>query len=147
MKTKLHALAGGIALVTIALFWTATVWSEVLGGPSDIVWVKSAILSGMVLLIPAMMVVGGSGFALAAGRVGKLVERKKVRMRVVALNGLLILLPSAFFLANRAQAGTFDTWFYTVQLAELVAGGLNITLLFRNMRDGFAMTRRRKLTA
>lgn len=147
MKTKLHALAGGIALVTITLFWTATLWSEVLGGQPDIVRVKTAILSGMVLLVPAMTIAGGSGFALAGDRVGKLVERKKARMRIVALNGLLILLPSAFFLAERAQAGTFDTWFYTVQLAELGAGGLNIALLFLNMRDGFAMTRRRRAAA
>jgi hypothetical protein len=144
MKTKLHAFAGGIALLTIGLFWTATVWSEVLGDQTDIMRVKAAILWGMALLVPSMMIVGGSGFALAAGRVGKLIDRKKVRMRIVALNGLLVLLPSAVFLAGRAQAGTFDIWFYAVQGAELLAGALNITLLALNMKDGFAMTRRQK---
>ncbi|MEP2120729.1 MAG: hypothetical protein ABJI81_20905, partial [Bauldia litoralis] len=66
------------------------------------------------------------------------------RMIAVAANGILILLPSAFFLAARAASDTFDTAFYAIQAIELVAGAVNITLLGLNMHDGFAMTRRRK---
>ena len=62
-------------------------------------------------------------------------------MPVIALNGILILVPSAFFLAARAGAGQFDTAFYAVQAVELLAGAVNIALMSLNMRDGFAMTR------
>ena len=64
-------------------------------------------------------------------------------MKLIAANGLLILLPSAVFLAMRAQAGLFDTAFYTVQVLELAAGATNITLLGLNMRDGMQLRKRR----
>lgn len=65
-------------------------------------------------------------------------------MQVAALNGLAVLIPSAVFLALRAQAGLFDTAFVLVQGLELIAGAVNITLLGRNMRDGLALRRRRQ---
>ena len=70
--------------------------------------------------------------------------RKSRRMKIIAANGILILMPSAFFLALKAQAGAFDTVFYTVQAFEIIAGATNITLLSLNMRDGMALRRRRK---
>ncbi|MHC2332263.1 hypothetical protein ACVIW0_001552 [Bradyrhizobium sp. USDA 4454] len=60
-------------------------------------------------------------------------------MPFVAGNGILILIPSALFLASRAQAAEFDATFYAVQAIELVAGATNIILLALNMRDGLKM--------
>lgn len=34
MIRKLHPVAGGLALATIALFWSATLLSEIFGGPA-----------------------------------------------------------------------------------------------------------------
>ena len=68
-------------------------------------------------------------------------------MKIIAANGILILMPSAFFLAFKAQAGAFDTAFYVVQAFEIVAGATNITLLSLNMRDGIALGLRRKPVA
>ena len=67
---------------------------------------------------------------------------KKKRMPLIALNALFILLPSAFFLASKAAAGSFDSWFYGIQVLELVAGAANITMLGLNIRDGLRMTGR-----
>ena len=58
----------------------------------------------------------------------------------IAANGILILLPAAFFLAGRAAAGQFDATFYGVQALELAAGAINLSLMGLNIRDGFAMT-------
>ena len=58
---------------------------------------------------------------------------------VIAGNGILLLIPSALFLASKASAGEFDTSFYLVQALELVSGGVNITLLGLNMRDGLKL--------
>ena len=63
-------------------------------------------------------------------------------MPFIAGNGLLILIPAALFLASKARAGEFDTWFYVVQALELLAGATNITLLGLNMRDGLKLTGR-----
>ncbi|MCC7039093.1 MAG: hypothetical protein IT516_02135 [Burkholderiales bacterium] len=139
MKSKLHGLFGAIALLCIATFWLSTVVSELFLDNAAVVAVKNAVLIGMWLLIPAMAATGGSGFALAKGRGGRLVDAKARRMRVVAANGLLVLLPSAFVLASWANAGRFDGAFYALQGVELLAGAVNVTLLALNMRDGLKL--------
>ncbi|MCC7098840.1 MAG: hypothetical protein IT500_04555, partial [Rubrivivax sp.] len=74
MKSKLHAAFGAMALLCIATFWVSTVVSELFMEPAAVAAVKNAILAGMWLLVPAMAATGGSGFALAKGRSGRLVE-------------------------------------------------------------------------
>ncbi|HEY6632797.1 MAG TPA: hypothetical protein VIZ90_15200 [Rhizobiaceae bacterium] len=142
MKIRVHAFAGALALLTICIFWSATVISEVFGDASAIAAVKNGILAGMLVLIPAMAVAGASGFSLGKGWKSKAVERKKRRMKIIAANGMLVLVPSAVFLAWKAGAGEFDAVFVAVQAIELAAGAVNITLLALNMRDGLALRRR-----
>lgn len=139
MKSKLHALAGAIALLCIGAFWTSSLVSELFFDERSVVHVKNGILRAMWLLIPAMAATGASGFALGKGRSGRLVDAKKRRMRLVAANGILILLPSAFALASMANAGRFDALFYAVQALELLAGAVNVVLIALNMRDGLRL--------
>lgn len=96
----------------------------------------------MLVLIPAMAAAGGSGFSLGKGWKSPAVLRKKRRMQIIAANGILILVPSAVFLASRAAVGEFDRAFAAVQAIELIAGAVNITLLSLNMRDGFALRKK-----
>lgn len=142
MKTKLHAVAGVIAFLTILTFWTSTVASELFGGPAAIAAVKGAILWGLIVLVPALAITGASGMALGRGRRGAAVAAKRKRMPFIAMNGLLILVPSAIFLALRAEAGTFDVAFFVVQAVELAAGAANLVLIGLNIRDGLRMTGR-----
>ena len=144
MKLKVHAIAGTIALLTIFTFWTSTLASELFGNHALITTIKTSILWGMLILIPAMITAGATGASLGKGWKLPVVARKSGRMKIIAANGILILMPSAVFLAYKAQAGTFDTAFYVVQAFELIAGATNITLLSLNMRDGIALRRRRK---
>ena len=142
MAARVHVVAGSIALLLIAAFWSVTVLCELFWSPAAVAAVKRAILYGVAFLIPALMVAGGSGFALSKGRGGKLIDGKKARMRVMALNGLLVLAPSAIFLARRAAAGHFDAAFYAVQTVELAAGAVQLTLLALNLRDGLRLSGR-----
>ncbi len=144
MKTKLHVLAGAIALLTILTFWLSSFYVELTGSHIDIAFVKASILKGMIILVPSMMAVGASGFALGGKWKGTRIARKKLRMKIIAANGMIILLPSAVFLAMRSGAGVFDLWFYVVQGLELIAGAANITLIGLNIRDGLALGRRHK---
>ena len=68
-------------------------------------------------------------------------------MPIIAANGVLVLIPSALFLAWKASASAFDSAFYAVQAVELIAGAVNVTLLSLNMRDGLRMTRRLPMSA
>lgn len=122
---------------------TSTVLVEVFGLPDAVARVKSLILlPGIVLLVPALMLTGASGFALAKVRRGPLVDIKMKRMSVIAANGVLILIPCAIVLDCWAAAGDFDMPFFIVQGIELAAGAVNLALMGLNMRDGFGLTGR-----
>jgi hypothetical protein len=138
---RLHFAAAATAAATILVFWTTTVIVELVRSAAMVAGVKQAILWGMLLLVPAMAATGGSGVRLARKRRSPIVATKKRRMAFIAGNGLLVLVPSAVFLAGRAATGTFGTWFYAVQTIELLAGALNLTLMSLNLRDGLRLTR------
>lgn len=142
MKKRIHALAGTLAMLCIAGFWLATLGSELFLDRSTAVAVKAAIVQAMWLLIPALMVTGGSGFALAGGHAGGLLGGKRRRMQAIAGLGLLVLLPAAVFLGDKAAAGEFDTPFFVVQALELAAGAVNFTLMAGNFRDGLRLAGR-----
>ena len=143
MKAKLHGVFGLVALLCIVTFWLSTVVAELLLDQASVVFVKNMVVAGMWVLIPAMAATGGSGFSLARSRRGRLVEAKQRRMKMVAVNGLLVLLPSALLLARWASAGRLDAGFYALQGLELVAGATNITVLALNLRDGRRLAGRR----
>ncbi|MDP5208296.1 CDGSH iron-sulfur domain-containing protein [Microbulbifer sp. 2205BS26-8] len=126
----------------IATFWTSTVVSELIGHQAAITAVKNGIVWGMLVLIPSMVIAGGSGMSLGQRRGDQGVVAKKKRMPIIALNGLIVLLPSAVFLASKANAGSFDSVFYAVQTLELIAGATNLTLMGLNIRDGLRLTGR-----
>lgn len=144
MKTKIHALAGVIGFLTILSFWTSTLYSELFSSYETVAYVKAMILKGMFILIPAMMIVGASGMNLGRKRKDAKTLAKKERMPFIAVNGLVVLLPAAFFLQSKAVAGEFDTVFYIIQMIELFAGATNLILMALNIRDGRSMTKRRK---
>jgi hypothetical protein len=147
MVKIIHPVAGTVALLTIATFWLSTALSELYASEATVIAVKTTIPWGFLLLVPALMAAGGSGFALAGGRRVGLVGAKTKRMPLIAANGILVLIPSALFLASKAQAAAFDTTFYAVQALELAAGAANIALLGLNFRDGLRMKGRFRKSA
>jgi hypothetical protein len=142
MKAKMHAFAGSLAVLLVASFWCLTVVAEMFLSTGAVVATKRAILFGVAVLIPALMITGGSGISLAGTRTGKIFTGKGRRMRLIAMNGMLVLAPSALFLYSKAAAGQFDAAFVTVQLIELLAGGAQLVLLGLNVRDGLRLSGR-----
>lgn len=138
--TRIHILAASLALATISTFWLSTVIAEMFLSHAAVIALKTALPWGLLLLIPAMAAAGVTGSKLALGRNGKLIGTKQKRMQLIAGNGLLVLVPSALFLAWRAGQDNLDATFYAVQALELAAGAVNITLLGLNMRDGRRLT-------
>lgn len=121
MKT-LHPVAGTLALATILAFWISTALSELSRSSDAIRAVKLAIPWGLLILVPALAVTGYTGFCLGARWKSSIVTAKKNRMPAVALNGLLVLVPSALMLRQLAVSNSFGAIFYTVQAVELIAG-------------------------
>ena len=144
MKSIVHAIAGITGFLCISIFWVSTAFSELFLSHESVALVKSLILQGMFILVPAMAVAGGSGMAIGAKWKSPAALAKKKRMPVIAFNGLCILLPSAYFLAQKSNANEFDTWFYTVQVLELGVGAINLSLMGLNIRDGLKLKGRLK---
>lgn len=144
MMRKIHPYAGGLALLLVLSFWLSTVVSEASGDHALVATVKTVILYAMALLIPAMAMVGASGMVMGTRSSDPAVARKRQRMPLIAANGLLVLVPSAVFLQARAVAGDFSNDFILVQGLELMAGAMNILLLYLNMKDGLEIAARRR---
>ncbi len=142
MKPVVHATAGTLAFVLIASFWISTLVSELFLSHQAIELVKLAILYAMWILIPALMITGASGFYMAKNYSSYVLTNKKRRMPIIALNGLLLLLPAAIYLHAKAASTEFDMYFYSAQCIELVAGAINLVLISLNIRDGLTLAGR-----
>jgi hypothetical protein len=143
MKLTIHRVATFTATLCIITFLLSTLSVEIFGSLESVAKIKSMIVSpGLFILIPAMVIAGATGFSLSKGRKGKLVEAKKKRMPIIALNGLIVLVPAAITLNNWAAVGSFDQVFYSVQVLEVIAGTVNATLMIKSILDGRKLTRR-----
>ena len=103
MIKLLHPIAGTLAFLLIATFWLSTLGVELFGAKAHVVAVKSAIPYALIVLVPAMITIGGTGELLAKGRRSRVLDAKTRRMRVIVANGLFVLIPSAFFLSWKAR--------------------------------------------
>lgn len=136
MIRTVHKTAALGALALIATFFLSTAAVELFGSHEAIAFVKRSIWYGIFLLIPLMAAAGISGTLLAKGRRAPEVARKRRRMPLIALNGVVVLVPAAYWLDTFASRGDFSSLFYTLQGVELLFGGLNIFLMIKNVRDG-----------
>ena len=143
MKCKIHLISAVLAVLCIGTFFTSTIFVEVFCSKEAITTVKSLIIMpGLLILIPAIAIAGGSGFSLANSRKGLLVKRKRKRMPIIGLIGILILIPAAIVLNTWASDDSFDTKFYILQIIEIIAGGINLTMMGLSMKDGLVLSGR-----
>ncbi|GGN94130.1 MULTISPECIES: hypothetical protein [Streptomyces] len=150
MKTRVHAVAGVLALTLISLFFTASAAVEIFGDDHAVQVVKTAIAFALFALVPCMAITGGTGRSLGANRRrAPLIRRKQRRIAAAAAIGLLVLVPCAVTLQVLASDRHFGTEFSVIQAVEFLGGAVNITLLSLNVRDGRLLTaaaRRRRNT-
>ena len=148
MARRVHLVAGVLATMIIAAFFISSILVELFGSSQHIQQVKALIVvPGLLLLVPAIAATGGSGFYLGRTRKGRLVNVKRKRMPFIAANGILVLVPSAIFLNRWAASGQFGASFYVLQVIELAAGAINLTLMGLNIRDGMRMSGRFRQSA
>lgn len=143
MKRQIHATASVLAALFLATFWISTLVTELFLSAAAVTEVKQLIAYALMVFVPLMGITAGTGFSMGGKGHHPLLVSKRRRMPFIGINGLLILVPSALFLAVRAKAGLFDGVFYSVQALELIAGAVNLTLIGLNIRDGFKLSRLR----
>ena len=135
----LHAATSTLGLLMIIAFAGSTLIVELTGTHAAILRVKTWIVYALSVLVPLMAVAGGTGRSLAGTSKAPVILRKMRRMKLIGINAALVLVPSAVALYWMAGSGRMDGTFVAVQVLELLAGGVNITLLALNMRDGLRM--------
>jgi len=142
-----HLAGACVALLTLATFWSATILSELAMDGTGVAHVKRGIAMGLCVLVPAIVATGATGARLGGDRRGALIDKKRRRMRLIALNGAFLLAPSAILLWWLSRDGVLGRTFYALQVIELVAGAANVALLGLNFRDGLRMSRSRQRAA
>ncbi|MCY1035369.1 hypothetical protein OV207_28240 [Corallococcus sp. BB11-1] len=130
--------------MTVATFLTSTLLVEGMGSHGAVLSVKRIIAYGLGVLVPAMAIAGGTGNVMGTARGGELVDGKRRRMKFIAANGLLVLVPCALGLHRLASAGSFGALFMTLQGIEFAAGAMNLFLLGLMVRDGLRLSGRFK---
>ncbi|HCT80012.1 MAG TPA: hypothetical protein DGT23_26295 [Micromonosporaceae bacterium] len=138
---RVHVTASVLAIFTVTTFLAATLTAEISGDEASITMVKSWIARAVVGLTVVLASAALSGRRLAGRSRAPVVRRKLRRMQAIAATGMLILIPCAVALDQLASRGNFGTTFLVLQGIELAAGGVNLTLLGLNFRDGVMLGR------
>jgi hypothetical protein len=139
----IHAGASALALFTVVTFFTSTLITEISGNVEQIASLKENIFFALPLMLIAMPMVGLSGKKLAGKSNSPLVQRKLNRMKLIAINGL-ILVTLATLLYIRSRDLQLDNTFYLLQGLELLLGAVNIGLMVMSVRDGMLLSGRLK---
>jgi hypothetical protein len=142
MLKRLHLIAAATGFATILVFWLSAVLAELFGSPDQVAHVRRAILWGLLVLLPALLVAGVTGSSMAGVSTDPRIRAKKRRTAFVAAIGLLLLVPAAFYLDRLASREEVDALFHLAQTAELAAGAVSVVLMSRNIRDGLRISGR-----
>ena len=136
MIVRVHLAAAVGAVVVIVTFLISSAVTELIGTAGEVHALRHDIMLGLPLLIACLVMAALTGRRLGGRSKAPVVRRKQRRMTLIAALGVAVLVPCAVVLNYRAMGA--------LEITELVAGGLNLTLLGLNFRDGRALTRRRR---
>jgi hypothetical protein len=144
VRTHLAAAVGALALITT--FLVVTTVTELIGTAGDVHIVRQWIVFGLPVLIGCLATAALSGSRLARNSRAAVIRRKQRRMQIVAAAGILVLVPCALILDDLTASASAGGVVTALEIAEILAGALNLTLLALNFRDGRRLTRPRKPT-
>ncbi len=140
---RLHIMATAIAVVTIASFFSFSLVAEILGDEVLIKQVKTAIVFCLPIMIVTMPILGLSGKKLAGSSNGPLIVTKMNRMKLIAANGIILIL-LAIYLYYHAVFKTINNTFLYVQIIELCMGAFNLILIAANIKSGMKLSSRKR---
>ncbi len=142
---RMHVIASIIGFITILCFSVSSLVAEINGDEQIIRSVKTAILFSLPVLCVAMPMLGISGDKLSGSSKNLVVLKKKFRMKIILINGLL-LIALASLLYYRVHHYSIDRVFVALQTIESVLGLINLSLMVMNIRSGFILSGRIKPT-
>ncbi len=140
VRTHLSAAVGALALITT--FLLSSVITELMGNAADVHRIRQWIVFGLPLLVGCLAATALTGRRLARKSKASVLRRKQRRMQIVAAAGIVLLVPCAVLLSYLTASASARGVVSALEITELLAGALNLTLLVLNFRDGRGLTRR-----
>lgn len=140
---RIHIFATIIAMLTISSFFSFSLIAELMGDHLFIQRVKTVILYALPILIISMPMLAVSGKKLAGNSKNPLITKKMKRMKFIAFNGF-ILISLAIYLYYHTNYKVIDNTFLYFQIAELLFGAINLSLMGMNVKDGLKLSGRNK---
>lgn len=138
---KIHLATTALVVLTISAFFISSLVAELSTQIGVIKSIKRGILYALPLLVIGMPILGITGKKLAGRSQNPIVLKKKQRMKVMMINGL-ILSTLVVFLFYQSNFREVNGLFYAVQTVELAFGLVNISLIGFNIRDGLRLSAR-----
>jgi hypothetical protein len=138
-RTHLAGAVGAVAVIS-AFLVSASV-TELAGDAGAVRMLRHVIVFGLPLLIGCLVTAALTGRRLAGRSRAAVIRRKQRRMRLVAAAGVTVLIPCALMLNYLAGPRSLIAG---LEIAELLAGAANLSLLVLNFRDGRDLTRGRR---
>ncbi len=132
---KAHIGATIVAAITIITFFSLSLVAEIKGDISFIQRIKALILYALPILVVTMPVLKFTGDKLAAKSKSPMVLAKKKRMKLIGINGM-VLISMAVFLYYRSHYQSIDQLFLIAQMMEFGFGLGNLTLIALSAKDG-----------
>ena len=144
VRAHRSAAVGALALITTFLLSSAV--TELIGNAADVHRLRQWIVFGLPLLIGFLAVAALTGRRLARKSKAAVIRRKQRRMQIVAVAGIVVLVPCALLLSYQTASASARGAVNALEITELLAGALNLTLLVLNFRDGRGLARRPRPT-
>jgi hypothetical protein len=139
-RAHLAAAVGAITFITTFLL-SSTV-TELIGNAADVNTLRQWIVFGLPLLVGCLAAAALTGRRLARKSRAAVIRRKLRRMQIVAAAGSVVLIPCALILDGLTAGASNGGVVSALEITEILAGALNLTLLVLNFRDGRGLTRR-----
>lgn len=142
MLTRLHLAAAAAAVTATVLLVLAAIITTLLDAHQT-VDVRQAMLWGLLVLVPALVITAATGFGVAGSSADPRIATKKRRMSFIAGIGLLLLAPATIALYQLALRGESGAPYLVAQTVEVLASAISLALMAANIRDGLRLTARR----
>ncbi len=138
---RIHRAGAVGALAVISAFLLSASVTEMAGDAGAAHLLRHVIVFGLPLLIGCLVTAALTGRHLAGRSRAAVIRRKQRRMQLVAAAGVTVLIPCALMLNYLAGPRSLIT---CLEIAELLAGTVNLSLLALNFRDGRRLSRGRR---
>lgn len=132
---KFHIVGSLIAVITVGIFFSSSLVSEFNQQIDFTFQIKKGIFYSLPILLITMPMIGVTGNILAGNSNHPLILEKKKRMRLIGINGVL-LITMACLLFYWAKNSMYGQAFTIIQVVELLLGFSNLILLIKNFLTG-----------